>query len=168
MTVRSSATRYLLLAGWLVWLSLAPAPASADEMDSSGFGAVAIPRPAKPVDASSCVEPVDVMRREHMNFLQQQQDATVIDGERGGKYSLVGCIECHNPADSAATAVRYPEPQHFCAGCHLYASVRIDCFECHADRGFGQAQQDKLDSLKDSGLSTLHTFQQQAGLSRAD
>jgi hypothetical protein len=42
--------------------------------------------------------------------------------------------------------VRYEDPQHFCAECHAYASVKIDCFECHADRGLEQLQQGKLDT----------------------
>ncbi len=24
--------------------------------------------------------------------------------------------------------------EHFCSSCHQYASVQIDCFQCHADR----------------------------------
>ena len=151
--------RLLLLvscSGWLLFT-----PVSAGEVQSSGFGDVAIPQPAKPVTASNCVEPVEVMRREHMNFLLHQRDATVLEGERGSKYSLVGCMDCHNPSESAETAVRYPDPQHFCAGCHLYASVRIDCFECHADRGLGEVQQGMLEPLTNTGLSSLHTFRDQ-------
>ena len=151
--------RLLLLASFSGWLLFAPV--SAGEVQSSGFGDVAIPQPAKPATASNCVEPVEVMRREHMNFLLHQRDTTVLEGERGSKYSLVGCMDCHNPSESAETAVRYPDPQHFCAGCHLYASVRIDCFECHADRGLGEIQQSVLEPLTDTGLSSLHTFQDQ-------
>jgi predicted CXXCH cytochrome family protein len=151
--------RILLFAALLGWL----APAAAGEVASSGFGDVAIPKPVKPADASDCVEPVEVMRREHMHFLLQQRDATVLEGERGSKYSLVGCINCHNPADSAATAVRYPDPKHFCAGCHLYAGVQIDCFECHADRGLGRVQQGRLEPPLDTGLLSMQTFHDQLG-----
>ena len=163
MTRCLSAMRFLLLATWLGWLALAPA--SAGETESSGFGNIAVPQPPKPEDASSCVEPVDVMRREHMNFLLHQRDATVIDGERGGKYSLVGCMDCHNPEQSAETAVRYPDPQHFCAGCHLYASVQIDCFECHADRGLGETRQSAIAAKH---LSSLYSFRDRLEASRAD
>jgi predicted CXXCH cytochrome family protein len=150
------------LLGWLAF-----APVTAGEVESSGFGAIAIPQPDKPDNASACVEPVEVMRREHMNFLLHQRDETVLDGERDGKYSLVGCMDCHNPADSAETAIRYPDPQHFCAGCHLYTSVQIDCFECHADRGLGNIQQGELagqlniSSAAQPGLDllSLQTFQ---------
>jgi hypothetical protein len=150
------------LLGWLVF-----APVTAGEVESSGFGAVAIPQPGKPDNASNCVAPVEIMRREHMNLLMHQRDDTVLDGERDGKYSLVGCIDCHNPAQDAATAIRYPDPQHFCAGCHLYTSVQIDCFECHADRGLKEIQQGLVDAagetLPGSGLLSLQTFQAHLG-----
>jgi predicted CXXCH cytochrome family protein len=103
-----------------------------------------------------------------MNFLMHQRDDTVLDGERGSKYSLVGCMDCHNPSDSAETAVRYPDPQHFCADCHRYASVRIDCFECHADRGLGKSQQSQLQPLLDSDLTSLHSFRAQLEHKRVD
>ena len=161
---------FLLISTLLGWLALAPA--AAGEVESSGFGAVVIPQPNKPDNASACVEPVEVMRREHMNLLLHQRDDTVLDGERDGEYSLVGCMDCHNPAQSAETAIRYPDPQHFCAGCHLYASVQIDCFECHADRGLGNIEQGQREApgtvQPASGLLSLQTFQTQLGDSGGD
>ena len=159
MIAKPTALRLLLPGLVLVWLALAPA--SAAEPDSSGLGAIAIPQPAKPANATSCVAPVDVMRREHMNLLQHQRDETVLNGKRDGKYSLAGCMDCHNPADGAETAIRYPDPQHFCAGCHSYASVDIDCFECHADRGLAATQQSRLAPALDDGLLALQTFHRQ-------
>jgi predicted CXXCH cytochrome family protein len=161
------ALRFLLLSTLLGWLAFNQAVAG--EVETSGFGAVAIPQPQKPEHASACVEPRDIMRREHMHLLLQQRDATVLDGERDGKYSLAGCMDCHNPATSSGTAIRYPDPQHFCAGCHLYASVKIDCFECHADRGLARIKQGRLDdsgaASPGSGLLSLQTFQIQRGVS---
>jgi hypothetical protein len=29
-------------------------------------------------------------------------------------------------------AVSVESKDHFCASCHSYAAVRVDCFECHA------------------------------------
>jgi predicted CXXCH cytochrome family protein len=98
-----------------------------------------------------------------MKFLLHQRDATVLEGDRDSKYSLVGCMDCHNPAETAETSVRYPEPEHFCAGCHLYASVQIDCFECHADRSLKQVQQGQLASPLNSGLLSLQTFHNRLG-----
>ncbi len=111
---------------------------------SSGFGEIAIPQPAKPAAAEQCVEPVEVMRRDHMKFLDHQRDVTVIDGERDSKYSLVGCMNCHNPASESGEVIRYEDPRHFCAECHAYTSVKIDCFECHADRGLDKIDQSRL------------------------
>ena len=160
----------LLISTLLGWLAVTQAVAG--DVESSGFGAVAIPQPGKPGNASACVEPVDIMRREHMNFLLHQRDATVLNGERDGKHSLVGCMDCHNPADSAEAAIRYPDPQHFCAGCHLYASVQIDCFECHADRGLGMIEQSQLQDSSEahpgSDLLSLQTFQTRLGDSDGD
>ncbi len=123
--------------------ALAAGALKAADYNSSGFGKIAIPSPSRPTSAEQCVEPVEVMRRNHMKFLDHQRDATVIDGERDGKYSLAGCMDCHNPADSSEV-IRYQDPQHFCTGCHAYASVNIDCFECHSDRGLETGQQSSL------------------------
>ena len=137
-------------------LPMGTAPAA--DTESSSLGEVAIPQPAIPMNADACVAPVETMRREHMNFLLHQRDATVLGGERGSKYSLTGCLDCHNPSESAETAVRYPDPEHFCAGCHLYTSVKIDCFECHADRGMTVLQQGAFDASSVSSLVDLQTF----------
>ncbi|TNF85996.1 MAG: hypothetical protein EP300_14690 [Gammaproteobacteria bacterium] len=40
--------------------------------------------------------------------------------------------------------IRYEDPRHFCAECHAYTSVKIDCFECHADRGLDKIDQSRL------------------------
>jgi len=92
---------------------------------------VPLPSPAKAFKGKQCVAPADVMRREHMNFLSHQRDETVREGIRGNKYSLQQCIDCHATADPKIQngEVRTLEP--FCAECHAYAAVNIDCFACH-------------------------------------
>ncbi len=156
----------LLMIALLAWLSCAVS--AADEVAVSGFGKVAIPQPAKPDNASDCVEPVDVMRREHMKFLLHQRDATVLEGKHDSKYSLVGCMDCHNPARADGKVVRYPDPQHFCADCHRYTSVKIDCFECHADRGLERSKQSQLTPGLKSGPFALQTFRHQLERSAED
>ncbi|MGE5129766.1 MAG: hypothetical protein ACM3IK_09045 [Sphingomonadaceae bacterium] len=69
-----------------------------------------------------CIAPPEVMRREHPDMLKHQRTITVHEGVVGAKVSLQGCIDCHGPA------------REFCAQCHRYAGVRIDCFQCHASR----------------------------------
>lgn len=79
-----------------------------------------------------CVEPVDVMRRQHMDFLLHQRDLTMRQGIRTEQHSLVECIECHVQTNNRDEFIAIDAPQQFCAGCHAFASVSMDCFECHA------------------------------------
>ena len=103
----------------------------------SGTGArtadrVPLPVLVKAGKGEACVEPLPVIRRDHMKFLTHQRDDTVHHGIRGTRHSLVGCIDCHASTDDAGQWVRIDAPGQFCASCHEYASVKIDCFECHA------------------------------------
>lgn len=79
-----------------------------------------------------CVEPNDVMRRDHMRFLEHQRDDTVHQGIRATKHSLVGCIDCHAQRETSGEAIPVNAPGQFCESCHTYAAVKMDCFECHA------------------------------------
>jgi hypothetical protein len=81
-----------------------------------------------------CVQPEDEMRRNHMNYILHQRDDTVYEGIRTETYSLAKCIDCHVEPDENGKIARHDEKEHFCNSCHEYASVQIDCFECHADR----------------------------------
>lgn len=88
-----------------------------------------------------CVEETDFMIRNHMALLMHQRDGTVHDGVRTKKYSLRGCLSCHAPANPPAKDGVAVQPasiasgKHFCAECHTYVAVKIDCFECHAELG---------------------------------
>ena len=81
-----------------------------------------------------CVEPVEVMRRQHFEYILDHRDQTVIEGIRTKKYSLTGCIDCHITPNAQGQYARYSQETHFCASCHQFAAVTIDCFQCHADR----------------------------------
>jgi len=83
--------------------------------------------------AEQCVEPTEDMRRNHMEFILHQRDETMHRGIRTNKHSLKECINCHVNPDSNGTYPRASSEEHFCASCHSYASVKIDCFECHSD-----------------------------------
>lgn len=85
----------------------------------------------KAVKGERCVEDPATMRRDHMRLLDHQRDATVHGGIRGAKHSLKGCIDCHAGAASSSVA---NAPTDFCVGCHRYAAVTIDCFECHSSK----------------------------------
>lgn len=90
-----------------------------------------VPMPVLTVNTAKgdqCVEPREVMLRDHMKLILHQRDKTVHDGIRTPKHSLKNCVDCH--ADSKTDSVLGKEG--FCASCHVYASVKIDCFECHS------------------------------------
>ena len=77
-----------------------------------------------------CVEPTDVMRRDHMNFILHQRDDTMHRGIRTSKHSFKNCVTCH--ADPKTGSVLGKDG--FCQSCHTYAAVTIDCFSCHTDK----------------------------------
>ena len=80
------------------------------------------------------MEPTDVMRKRHWEFILHQRDETVHRGIRTVKHSLKGCLECHVRPNESGTYPRASSKEHFCSACHIYAAVHIDCFGCHADR----------------------------------
>ena len=90
-----------------------------------------------PAKGEKCVEPTDVMRRDHMKFLLHQRDETLRRGIRTKKYSLKECLSCHVTAEPGQPLPTADSPDHFCSSCHRYAAVRIDCFGCHRDRPEG-------------------------------
>ena len=100
---------------------------------SSQGGESPAPRLVIPAAAGeSCVEPTEVMRREHMRFLFEQRDATVYQGVRNTQHSLTGCIDCHANRDAAGIQVAVNAPGQFCESCHSFTGVSMDCFGCHA------------------------------------
>ena len=92
---------------------------------------VPLPILSKAVKGEQCVEPANIMRREHMNFLSHQRDETLREGIRGKKYSLQQCTECHATVDPEIKEGKVRTLQPFCTQCHEYASVKLDCFACH-------------------------------------
>src|SRR5271169_3598240 len=78
-----------------------------------------------------CVEDPKFMRLNHMRLIIHQRDETVRRGIRGSKYSLAGCIDCHASTKNNSVL---GSNENFCQGCHSYAAVRIDCFECHSSK----------------------------------
>ena len=97
------------------------------------------PKPAiEPArNGTQCVEDTATMRRSHMNFLKHQRDETVHGGIRGAKHSLKDCVACHASAKTGSVAAA---PTDFCQSCHVYAAVKIDCFECHTGKPPALAQ----------------------------
>ena len=124
-TILASAAMLVLATAWTVL----GAGAATDARAADG---VPMPVLVKASKGEACVEPIPVIRRDHMKFLMHQRDDTVHGGIRGTRHSLVGCIDCHAGKDDAGQWVRIDAPGQFCASCHSYVSVKIDCFGCHA------------------------------------
>ena len=91
---------------------------------------VILPQYPRPV-GERCVEPADVMRVMHMNFILHQRDETVHRGIRGAQHSLRGCIDCHADYDGQGRPIPINAAGQFCESCHAYTAVNIDCFGCH-------------------------------------
>ena len=94
--------------------------------------------PSKPVPSplagvylgkgTKCVAPLSVMPRYHMQFLLHQRFLTVHDGIRTKRFLLTNCVDCHADPKTQSVLGKHG----FCASCHEYAAVRIDCFSCHS------------------------------------
>ena len=88
-----------------------------------------VPQPEIRIErGGACVAPTAEMRRDHMKMLVHQRDKTVRSGLRDSRFSLKNCVDCH--ASGATGSVLGNDG--FCSSCHAYASVKIDCFECHS------------------------------------
>ncbi len=123
-----------------------------------------IPPPkGKYSEETICVEPVEVMRRQHFDFILDHRDRTVIEGIRTTQYSLNSCIDCHITPNEQGEYARYSEDTHFCASCHQFAAVNIDCFQCHSDRP-EEAIRKALDAKADFPMQKIHKSLQLSNL----
>lgn len=96
---------------------------------AAGHFAVAAGPALDAARSGPCVEDPKLMRRSHMDFLKHDRDDTVRRGIRGVKHSLAACVDCHaNAKDGRVLG----SERHFCQGCHAFAAVKLDCFDCHA------------------------------------
>jgi len=141
----------------VIFASLISPGLSASETGYSSLGEVKVPSPSTPLNVQQCVEPTEVMRRNHMEFLLHKRDETVLDGIRSKKYSLTGCINCHAQATDGGEVVRAENPKYFCTSCHEYAAVEIDCFECHSDRPDATEDQLGFDTWDQHLLTRIDT-----------
>ena len=90
-----------------------------------------VPKPVIEIDKpGKCVEDTATMRREHPDMLKHQRDQTMREGIRTRKHSLKECVECHASSKTGSVL----GAKGFCQSCHDYASVRLDCFGCHASK----------------------------------
>ncbi len=106
-----------------------------------GFGSVAVSDEQHHADRNiganagdACVKETQWMRRNHMELLKHDRDRTLRHGIRPVDGSLKGCVECHTNTNDQGEFVPVNADGEFCSGCHSYAAVKLDCFECHATR----------------------------------
>lgn len=122
------------LGGALTALLLALPLAATGDGEALPFSSLELPEPQRHFSATQeCVEPEDEMRRNHMEYILHQRDETVHEGVRTRQYALEECINCHASKDDSGEYIRVEDSRHFCATCHTYAAVKIDCFQCHSD-----------------------------------
>ncbi len=104
-------------------------------LSNSAVAETPFPNIHEPTDESvKCIQPEDVMRREHMNYILHERNETMHEGIRDEPESLANCINCHVEPNKNGEIAGIETDQHFCNACHQYAAVQIDCFQCHADR----------------------------------
>ena len=129
---RERATAGSVRRRWAVLVALVAFAAQAAADAPAGVRTSRVPQPTVAAAAAgSCVEDTAFMRRNHMELIRHQRDLTVHEGIRTTKHSLANCVNCHaDPKTGRVTGSK----DAFCEGCHSYAAVKLDCFECHADR----------------------------------
>jgi [DsrC]-trisulfide reductase subunit J len=117
------------------------------------------PTPAIPKGKGDhCVRDTDFMRRYHMVMLKHQRDDTVHEGVRGGDFSIRACVNCHAVNGADGQPVSYADPRHFCRSCHSYASVSIDCFECHASKPQPEKAVEIPPAIDDRVLTMINSY----------
>lgn len=118
--------RTSLLAIALAGACLAPAVAAGFEEGSYVISG------SKAADLTSCVRETGFMRRNHMELIEHQRDATVHEGIRQTTDSLAACIDCHVSYDPQEQPVSVYSNGQFCSACHELMAVDVNCFGCHA------------------------------------
>jgi len=113
----------LIIPGLLVFLLLMTFPIWKN-MGNAG----PVPKLEKPVGVTKCIKSTQYMRTSHMKLLDDWRDESLRDGDRapvevdGVKYEkslMNGCLKCHT------------DKKKFCDECHVYASVKPYCWDCH-------------------------------------
>ena len=111
-----------------------------------------------------CVRPTEDMRRNHMKYILHQRDQTMHEGIRTARYSLKNCVDCH--ADPKTNSVLGKDG--FCASCHQYAAVSIDCFSCHSPSPENNGQPPKAAAAAPSRLMSLMRLSAETEWPRGD
>ncbi len=125
------------------WLRLVVLAGAAALLAAPSFEAAAgvdLPKLEKG-KGEQCVEETQFMRRNHMDLLKHHRDETMRKGIRTTKHSLKKCVECHASERTGSVA---SSKEDFCVACHSYASVKLDCWDCHATKPGKKPVQDAM------------------------
>lgn len=93
-------------------------------------GPVALP--VIPEAHGHCVLPTATIRREHMMLLRTVREEIVRHASGNPADRLTRCVSCHVQTNAAGQPIPINAPGQFCASCHAYVGVHLDCFACHA------------------------------------
>ena len=151
------ASARIALAFVAVFAGAALAPALAED----GAGPTLAPAIPKG-KGNHCVRNTAFMRRYHMTMLKHQRDETVHEGVRDGDFSIRACVTCHAVEGADGEPVGYDNPKHFCRSCHDYASVSIDCFECHRSKPVPADKAAEAAPPADGDLEALNAYLREA------
>ncbi len=94
-----------------------------------------VPVPALPdAQGKECIEDAGTMRRQHMHILDRHKRDSVRQGIRHPERELQSCVDCHAVREPVTAGEPLTPRQRlaFCANCHSYAAVSLDCFQCHS------------------------------------
>lgn len=95
-------------------------------------GDSAVTEGSKAAGLETCVAPTAEIRRNHMDYLKHDRDATVHKGIRDTRFSLAECVQCHAERDNAGAYKPINAEGQFCDSCHSYVAVNLTCFQCHS------------------------------------
>jgi hypothetical protein len=143
-------------------IAIAP-PALAQEVEPASTSATFGPMVPKARSGPCVRDNHEFMRRNHMDLLKHQRDATMHKGIRGKSAdSLKKCISCHAVKGDDGKFVSIESPKHFCRVCHDYTAVRIDCFSCHASTPGEKKSTAAKEANKKSDLAALSNYLREA------
>lgn len=122
-----------IIIGLIIFLVLMTSPVWYNLISGSPVGSPeTVIATANEPGRDQCVMPVDYMRTDHMDLLNQWRDLVVREGERvhkahtGKKFNMSltnTCMDCHSNKDT------------FCDRCHNFAGVDPYCWTCHIEPG---------------------------------
>jgi len=98
-----------------------------------------VPLPVIARASGHCVIQTSVMRRTHMMLLRAVREEIVRHDASDARFRLTRCVACHAQRTAGGRAIPVNAPGQFCASCHAYVGVHIDCFSCHAAVPSGSA-----------------------------